>query len=517
MTAADKIALFGAGIDGRRALDYFGSERVLFFIDNSSSKTGKKISGKDIISFDDFVQRGCDCQVVITVDIRFIHVVARQLEDHGFDDYISFYEIRNGLRKSDLLYLMYMENDLDSRFSWLLGRCCITDLKPAGGYLRKKQLNILDFCKKFFADFAALDIHPFINGGTLIGALRHGGFVPWDDDMDFGIMRDEFNKLLEFAKKNCIVKTKTGKQSEYDNDAHMSWMDKLLREYPKQYVFVIETELLQVNFGTSCIDRVSFDFFPFDYYDDDYKPEDHKEYIKEILEKIHEIDYVDKTVEFLRNERVNNPYICDHPTDSVFFGLDYPIEHNGRAGRISYFLKRGDIFPLRKMRFEDTSLYAPNNPESLSELEYPRFMSYPSDVGRTSHLMFKEKYMSYYMPSADFYINSPEDITSFEPLYEFFEHNGVYSRFLVRKNGYNESSVNSVLIEALENKGVRYYTSMYSDSDCVLFLYSKDDSFECKYKIKLNEEVRERSGMEEIRKTILEQWEFKRNILKLDD
>lgn len=517
MIAADKIALFGAGIDGRRALDYFGSERVLFFIDNSSSKIGKKISGKDIISFDDFVQRGCDCKVVITVDIRFIHAVARQLEDHGFDDYISFYEIRNGLRKSDLLYLMYKENDLDARFSWLLGRCDITDLKPVSGYLRKKQLDILDFCKRFFEDFAELNIHPFINGGTLIGALRHGGFVPWDDDMDFGIMRDEFDKLIEFAKKNCIVKIKAGKQSEYDNDAHMSWMDKLLREYPEQYVFVIETELLQVNFGTSCIDRVSFDFFPFDYYNDDYKPEEHKEYIKRVLAKIHEIDYVDKTVDYLKEERMNNPNISDHPTDKIYFGLDYPIEHAGRAERISYFLKREDVFPLRKIRFEDTSFYAPNNPESLSELEYPGFMSYPGDVGTTSHLMFKEKYMSFYMPSADFYINSPEDIASFKPLYDFFEHNGVYSRFLVIKKGYTGKDDNSVLVDTLENRKVRYYTSMYSDSDCVLFLYSEDDSFDCKYRIKLNEEVRERSGMEEIRKKVVERWKMKHNILVFDD
>ena len=63
------------------------------------------------------------------------------------------------------------------------------------------QTKLFEIFIEFDRVCAELNIKYFAIGGTALGAKRHQGFIPWDDDMDFGMIRSDYNRFLNEAPK----------------------------------------------------------------------------------------------------------------------------------------------------------------------------------------------------------------------------------------------------------------------------------------------------------------------------
>lgn len=70
-----------------------------------------------------------------------------------------------------------------------------TDYKAKFG-LHEHQAKLQEIMCTFDSFCRQKGIEYSIEGGTLLGAIRHGGFIPWDDDADMSITRKDYNKLL---------------------------------------------------------------------------------------------------------------------------------------------------------------------------------------------------------------------------------------------------------------------------------------------------------------------------------
>lgn len=91
-----------------------------------------------------------------------------------------------------------------------------------GGALRRMQLEELAILREFVHICMRHGLRYYIIGGTLLGAIRHGGFIPWDDDIDVAMPRPDYERLLKISSEE-FVEPFSLSTFETDDSNHYPW------------------------------------------------------------------------------------------------------------------------------------------------------------------------------------------------------------------------------------------------------------------------------------------------------
>lgn len=241
----------------------------------------------------------------------------------------------------------------------------ITTLPKAEGLLRKIQLANLAILIEFDRVCRENGLQYWLAYGTQLGATRHQGYIPWDDDIDVAMIREDYEKLIEIFDKTSHNKDLCAQLIK--NKHHPGMLILKIKHKDLPFLFI--------------------DIFPWDYYHTALNEEERQKVndkIKEIRREVNSdkkllkldrseiYDNAEKTAKLriLDNKPVNRD---EHP--DVYMGLDFP--HAARVQITSY----DNIFPIEDVEFEGHKLMRMHNVQPHLEGCFGKnYMSYPSEI-----------------------------------------------------------------------------------------------------------------------------------------
>ena len=254
-----------------------------------------------------------------------------------------------------------------------------TDIKVIGT-LRDIQLIYLELLRFIDNVCSKYDLEYWLAYGTLIGAVRHEGFIPWDDDCDIIMMRDDYNKLIEVLPKEI------SNYSYFKEKGALTRLINMDENYFKNFNSIYDCGhgdyFLESGLSKSLFLQlgwlkplVKLDIFPYDYvkeesieyYTNNYLA--HKYYFRGLYseENFSFDEEFKKRFEKLGYSNVETNYIAEG-IDSSYFD-DFGI------------LDKNLIFPLKTINFEGYQFKCPNNCDRILKIWYgENYMNIPSNI-----------------------------------------------------------------------------------------------------------------------------------------
>lgn len=253
---------------------------------------------------------------------------------------------------------------------------------------------ILDICEE-------IHVQCFLIGGSALGAVRHNGFIPWDDDIDVGMLRNDYVKFLKEAPK--YLPEQYYLQTPYNNKINPYFYSKL-RVNGTRFVEYCNHNL-KMHHG------VYVDIFPFDEVPND--EEANKRHFKK-AQKMLNLFVLRQSPDMSKKAETGKEKIKSLVRKIIHFSLkiiphDYLIlkidshiqKYNGTEQealaclnfpiRKTEYIKKKDLYPLKKHRFGDIEIFIPNNYEIYLLTHYGDFMKLPPKDKRYGHKPYEVK------------------------------------------------------------------------------------------------------------------------------
>lgn len=105
---------------------------------------------------------------------------------------------------------------------------------PDGSTLRRQQMRMLEMLQYVDSVCTKHNIRYWLCGGTLLGAVRHGGFIPWDDDLDIAMLKEDYKKFVKVMENeksdNYVLQTHNSDPNYYFPFAKLRDVHTYLKE-----------------------------------------------------------------------------------------------------------------------------------------------------------------------------------------------------------------------------------------------------------------------------------------------
>lgn len=256
--------------------------------------------------------------------------------------------------------------------------------------IREIQLETLEIMKKIDSICRELNLKYFLFYGTLIGAIRHKGFIPWDDDLDILMPRKDYDLLAEYFECH---------KDELQPLAYFSHLTN--RDYPFMIARVTNTSFTMVaenekkcGMGTfidiypldaAADGKIAFTYMRARFYSSMYYLKSREKYapdrnkIKNILKcSVYLISKMyTRDILYKRLTKIAKRY--DLEKSSYVTCLIWGFVNN----RPLFF--KDDFESVIRVPFEDTELLVPANYDKLLRSIYGNYMQLPPEKDRVGH------------------------------------------------------------------------------------------------------------------------------------